>query len=127
MNCLQKELQETTHFLSIYIEEAHAQDEWPLGKRECHNQPKALEERINLAKLYITKYHSEIPILVDDMDNNFEKSYASWPDRYYVIEGGEIMLIGKPTIEWGYDRESFATEMRALHQYRLRLQTSTIL
>jgi len=38
-------------FLVVYITEAHAKDEWPVGKTISFcNQPKALSERCALAR-----------------------------------------------------------------------------
>jgi len=50
MNNLFKEFKDTADFLMVYIKEAHAIDEWPLGNHCVVKQHKSLEERINIAK-----------------------------------------------------------------------------
>jgi len=84
--------------------EAHAQDEWPLGKKVCVTQHKSLEERIQVAKNFQKDFQFELPILVDKMDNNFDQKYASWPERFYIIKNKTMEMIGYPCIEFGYDR-----------------------
>jgi len=32
-----------------------------------------------------------IPILVDTMDNEFEKNFAAWPFRFYGIRDGNVL------------------------------------
>jgi len=105
VNRLQEEYGAVAHFLCVYIAEAHAVDEWPLGKIVCLKQPKTMEERLRVAREFKEKYDLRLPLLVDKMDNNFDAKYASWPERFYVIENGRMELIGMPTTEFGYDRE----------------------
>jgi len=104
VNRLQEDFGHVANFLGVYISEAHAMDEWPLGKIVCLNQPKTMEERLKVAKDFKEKYGWKLPLLVDLMDNNFDAKYASWPERFYVIENGRMELIGTPTTEFGYDR-----------------------
>jgi hypothetical protein len=87
-------------FLVIYITEAHAKDEWPVGKTiSCVNQPITIEERIEHARQYKTTFHLETPILVDTMDNTFHNTYGSWPFRFYVIHMGKLVLKAQPNAE----------------------------
>jgi len=108
MNCLQKYYKGIANFVCIYISEAHAKDEWPLGNKVCLNQHSKLEERLEAAMNFIKDYHFEIPILVDGMENTFDSLYASWPERFYIIENGRMEVIGFPTIEFGYDRNEIS-------------------
>jgi type I thyroxine 5'-deiodinase len=66
----------------VYILEAHAKDVWPLGKKICFNQPKTIEERLQVANTFVKDYGFQIPMLVDEIDNNFNDIYAAWPERY---------------------------------------------
>jgi hypothetical protein len=36
---------------------------------------------------------SNIPMLVDPMDNRFNKEFAAWPTRFYVVFNGELTYI----------------------------------
>jgi len=104
MNRLQSDNQDVARFLVIYISEAHAQDEWPLGKKVCVMKHQSLEDRLKVANVLKEEYHMQIPILVDTMKNTFDNLFASWPERFYILENGKMELIGFPTNEFGYDR-----------------------
>jgi len=104
MNRLQESFKDIANFVAVYIAEAHAQDEWPLGRKVCLNQHKTLEERLAVARQFKKDYNLEIPLLVDLMDNNFDQYYSSWPERFYIIEDCKMVLVGHPSTEFGYDR-----------------------
>jgi hypothetical protein len=40
-------------FLTVYIAEAHAQDEWPMGDHVLINQPKLLVDRREIARQFV--------------------------------------------------------------------------
>ena len=93
--------------------EAQAADQWPLGKQVQINQHivsrfrgnsqkfinfipnlvKTLQDRINAAKLFQKEANFQIPLFVDAMDNNFNKAYAAWPERAYVIHNRKMAYI----------------------------------
>lgn len=73
--------------------EAHACDEWPLGKAVTIAQHKTLEERIAAAKKFKEEMSLEISLAVDLMDNNFNSAYSSWPERAYIIEGDRLAYV----------------------------------
>jgi len=74
-------------FLAVYIREAHARDEWPLGPTlSCVDQPKEIAQRAANARSYCTKFSFDnIPMLVDSLSDSFEKQFAAWPFRFYAI------------------------------------------
>jgi hypothetical protein len=74
----------------IYLREAH-----PNPNRVP--DPKTLEERRRVAREFAEKVKLSIPILVDTIDDQVNRSYAGWPDRVYVIDAqGRIALKGGP-------------------------------
>jgi type I thyroxine 5'-deiodinase len=81
-------------FLTVYILEAHAQDEWPIssarwsatGAAIKFEQHKTIEDRKQVAQQFAQDYAWRWPVVLDTMDNLFEKSYASWPIRFFVLE-----------------------------------------
>jgi hypothetical protein len=79
----------TAEFVFVYIKEAHPEDEWdaPVNKEKgiVFNQPKTFDERMKLAKTFVTKMDIETPTLVDDITNIGNACYAAWPERIYVI------------------------------------------
>lgn len=96
----------------VYIVEAHAADEWPAGARTsviC--QPKTLDERREAAAQFVLDRKILVPVLVDGMDNAFERAYAAWPFRFYVVAsaassgppGLACLFKAQPHGDAGYD------------------------
>lgn len=84
-------------FLTVYIAEAHARDQWPMGKTiSCVDQPKTLEERLRNAQQCKTNYKFEVAMVVDNMNNDFDLTYGSWPFRFYVIYQGKLVFKAEP-------------------------------
>jgi hypothetical protein len=98
-------------FAYVYIREAHASDEWPLGDVESHLQPTNEADRLALARRfrdeYVSKSHqvSSIPVYVDSMDNKFETAYSVWPERFFIIEDGKFAHIADPYTQFGFHRD----------------------
>ena len=101
-------------FLVVYIAEAHASDEWPVGAlTSVTTQPTHLQHRINLAQKVKSKLlHDEVDVVCDAMDNGFQQTMAAWPIRAYVVDppqSGTVTLRWKaqPTLAppkvYGYD------------------------
>ena len=85
-------------FLTIYIKEAHPEDEWQMDANEeqgvCYRQPKTIDERIAIARDLVQRYDYDLPLLIDPMDNRAEAAYAGWPERLYGIVDGRIAYKG---------------------------------
>ena len=77
-------------FVTIYIKEAHPEDEWQVGDNEkkgiCYMQPKSLAQRIAIANDFVARFDYAMPLVVDSMENEAEDAYAAWPERLYVID-----------------------------------------
>lgn len=112
-------------FAYVYVEEAHAADEWPLGAVESHPQPTTEAARLALAQRFGREYAAPahraadappIPVVVDGMANAFNRAYAVWPERLYVLEpadeaderGGvsaaRLAYVAEPSDELGFNR-----------------------
>jgi len=113
MNSLQEEFSGKVDFLGVYISEAHANDEWPLGVQYCYNQPKTMENRLAIANGFVKDFNFKIPMLVDTMTNQFDSVFASWPERFYIVQNGSLTLIGRPTTEFGFNRNLLRGELLA--------------
>jgi len=98
---MQQEFQLRAQFLIVYIQEAHAQDQWPIssgranpGKQPVlYNQPTRLEQRIAIAQDFTRNLAPQIPMVIDQMSNDFEKAYCPWPMRLYVLMNGKVAFI----------------------------------
>ena len=107
-----KEHSASAVFSCLYIQEAHATDEWPInsarcsrtGRPVCFAQHKSLGERINAAREFIRDYDvdtSSLPFFMDDMTNTFQTIYAAWPLRWFVFRLNDrrepvVRHIGQP-------------------------------
>jgi hypothetical protein len=104
-----RDYRDRARFLTVYIKEAHPEDEWQMDTNEkenvCYPQPRTLRERVAIANDFTKRFHYDVPIAVDDMGNVAEKVYAGWPERLYVVdENGKIVFKGKPG-PFGYKPE----------------------
>ena len=76
-------------FFSVYIREAHAdgEDQVPRNLEEdvIFEQPATTDERAEVATACMLRYNFSFPMLLDNMENEAEEKYNSWPDRLYLI------------------------------------------
>jgi hypothetical protein len=73
----------------VYIREAHADGEDQvirnLDEGVIYSQPETADERADVAAACMLRYNFRFPMLLDNMDNDAEEKYISWPDRLYII------------------------------------------
>ncbi len=83
-------------FLTIYIREAHPQDEWHMDSNVdegvCYSQPHSLEGRLAIAQDFVKRFHYPIPLAIDAMGDPVNRLYAGWPERLYVIGENSTIL-----------------------------------
>jgi len=91
------------NFLTVYIVEAHAIDEWPVGDPLKISQPVSTSERCGIARAFIQDYNLQVPMLVDNIDNEFSKSWAAWPVRFYVVHNNKLVFKAQPDHKNTYD------------------------
>jgi len=61
------------------------------------DQPRTLDARLALARRFAGEYGVTTPLLVDDpADEAFERAYAPWPLRLYVVRGTNVAWIAEP-------------------------------
>jgi hypothetical protein len=98
LKSLQAQYGSRVNFLTLYIKEAHPTDEWqlPSNKTEdvCYLQPRTTEQRVAIANDFIKRFHYDIPLLIDPIENPANSIYAGWPERLYVLEDGVIRYKG---------------------------------
>lgn len=83
----------------MYIAEAHARDQWPVGRVISHcDAPATMEGRVALAQqLYRQQPELQrIPCLVDGMDDAFLEAFAAWPLRLFVVHEGKLAFKAAP-------------------------------
>jgi len=87
---------EVADFLTIYIKEAHAQDQWPLGRHVRVTHHTNLSERIAVAKLFVEHNDYKIKVVVDNMQDDFTNTYFAHPERFYVFQNGLLTFKAFP-------------------------------
>jgi len=100
----------------VYIAEAHATDTWPLGNHVSLPSHKTFNDRVAASKLLTEKFGLNIPVLYDDVNNNFDTTYAVWPERYYLLSLDKIQYIGYPTTEFGFNRRVLKSVIKRAHE-----------
>ena len=92
---------ERARFLTIYISEAHPNDEWQMDSNRkdnmVFNQPRTFAERCTAARLLPDRLHYRIPVAVDPIEAPAEKAFAAWPERIYIMDvGGRVVYKAEP-------------------------------
>ena len=110
---MQERFADHAEFLTVYIKEAHPEDEWQMKSNEdqgvCYKQPQTLPQRVAIASDFVERFDYRIPLVVDPMDNPAEEAYAGWPERLYVIdESGQIAYKGRVG-PMGFDPDELET------------------
>ena len=81
-------------FIFVYIQEAHADDVWPLGFGV--RNPKSIEERIMNCTTLLDKFPAFRErldgIFVDNMNNDFNNATGVWPEAYMFADSRGISL-----------------------------------
>ena len=87
-------------FRLVYIAEAHASDEWPIGAHIQQPQPRSTAERCGVARRRLAELGvARLPVLVDTApDNAFGKAYASWPLRWFFLDGHTLTAVAQPNL-----------------------------
>jgi Iodothyronine deiodinase len=88
-------------FFIVYIREAHPEDGWVLADNRRQEiavvDPTSLDERADVAGACAMRLQTQIPILLDDVDDAAALAYGGWPDRLYLIgRDGRVAFQGEP-------------------------------
>jgi type I thyroxine 5'-deiodinase len=88
-------------FLTIYISEAHPEDEWQTDSNVTDDfvfkQPRSLDERRQMARILPDRLKYRIPVAVDPIEDPAGRAYAAWPERIYVVApGGRVAYKAEP-------------------------------
>jgi len=119
-------------FTLVYIREAHANDEWPSPSSRDQPQGKVIdipshnniEERIEVASRMKEEMEidSNIEVLVDNMEDEFNKEFAAWPIRYFIAKDGKLLHKSDNSIENDvFDQDSIQNFFRGLGFVRVHV------
>eukprot|EP00043_Microstomoeca_roanoka_P016943 m.175599 g.175599 ORF g.175599 m.175599 type:complete len:117 (+) comp16549_c2_seq3:1120-1470(+) len=105
-------------FITIYLCEAHAQDEWPVGDKFINvptfQQHKTLEERIIAARQFISDFDWPIPMYIDPLDDSVVHRFGAWPLRFFIVQDGKMRHLAKPTHNYTYSVDDLRLELEAI-------------
>jgi hypothetical protein len=103
---LYKKYRNEVEFMMIYVREAHPKDKWWLAESKFMRlisvlsndypsydimEPETIEKRRSAAMACRTKLLEDMPVYVDNMDNNVDLTYVGWPTRIYFLgEDGRV-------------------------------------
>ncbi|MCH7712282.1 MAG: hypothetical protein IIC99_01540 [Chloroflexi bacterium] len=99
MNELYRRFKDQVEFFVVYVQEAHPTD----GRQTDSNvelgilfrQHQSFEERDEVAATCTLDLHIEVPVLVEEMDNNVDEAYGAAPERLYLIDAdGKVAYHG---------------------------------
>lgn len=80
-------------FVFVYILEAHACNEWPVGNRTIQLlQHTTIESKIAAAKLLQDKYPVKCRVVVDSEEDTFVNVFCSWPFRFWIVHNNKVQL-----------------------------------
>lgn len=84
--------------VQVYIAEAHAADEWPIGSRTwTARQHGSLEERRECAAAQQERLGAvPWPVLLDGMGDTFLRLYGAWPLRVLLFRGLKLAWASAP-------------------------------
>ena len=94
----------TADIYIVYILEAHFVEKdddnnftggWPIGYQYNYPQHKTLEDRIKMVDVLCSEFSISIPILMDNMNNDFQNAYNPWPDKALMFQNGKIKYISR--------------------------------
>lgn len=76
-------------FLTVYISEAHPEDEWQMEsnvkEQIVFKQPRTFDERRTAAALLVDRLKYRAPLAIDSLSGEAERAYGAWPERIYII------------------------------------------
>lgn len=113
---LAKSFGDDVQFVGVYIREAHATDDQvPRNVKEglVFAQPETADERAEVAAACMTRYNFSFPMLLDDMENQAEEAYISWPDRLYLIAPDGTVAFKSGLGPHYFDVDEFEAAIRA--------------
>ncbi len=100
--CDDQPMPAVARFLTVYLEEAHAKDEWYLpdspdaqeGGRTCVLNHRTIEDRIVAAKAFTANYSYQSEVVCDSFEEQMSERFDAWPEKLYIILDGVVVYEG---------------------------------
>jgi hypothetical protein len=99
LNELYREYERDVDFYLVYIREAHPEEEWVLEENRRRgirlHVATSDSQRSAAATTCALRLQLEVPVLVDELDDEVARAYGGWPARCYLIgRGGTVVYQG---------------------------------
>ncbi len=108
INSLHEKYKDRVNFVGVYVSEPHAKDEWPLAPnkfmklvRDTSQHPVAIDikqpeifsdRQWAASRLKANLLNNDIPLLVDDMNNQVNNTWVGRPARLYLLSADGVVL-----------------------------------
>ena len=96
LNHLYATYKDRTNIFTLYLEEAHAEDEWPIGSSIKILAHKTIFDRAEAVNLLRKETGYAVPTILDNMKNEFNNLFKAWPIRFYIISDGILRWVAMP-------------------------------
>lgn len=107
LNEIHRRYREDVEFFCVYVAEAHPQDGWqlPMNVEDgiVFYQPTTDDERAEVASVCMLKLDFEMPMLLDNMQNEVDEKYIALPERLFVIDKAGNVAWHSAMGPWGFD------------------------
>ncbi len=107
MDQIRTRFEDRAEFLTVYIKEAHPEDEWQMTVNEdqgvCYTQPQTLADRVLIANDFSERFEYAMTLVVDPMENPAEEAFAAWPERLYVVGSDGLIAYKGRKGPFGFD------------------------
>jgi len=100
----------------VYIAEAHAQDQWPLGRHVFVYSHKKIEDRLEIANRYVKTMDYKLPMYVDTMNNTFMNTWWCHPERYFLFYKGKVVMKAQPEDDGWYSFDVLREKLEELRK-----------
>jgi type I thyroxine 5'-deiodinase len=111
VNEIYREFRDRMDFYLVYIQEIHPSDGWQvpanINDGILHTQPTTDDERAEMAGVCMLNLKFDMPLLLDNMENEVDQKYAALPERLYVIDSEGLVAYRSDMGPWGFDAEAW--------------------
>lgn len=111
---------EQARIVVVYLREAHAVDEWPMGNHVQISQAKTLSQRAETARCFVAKAGLEVDaVFVDGLEDGFMHLMSAHPQRFFVVDAQGVLRLKAMPFEGEYSLEDVdccLSELCSCHQ-----------
>ena len=84
----------------IQIQEAHSY-KWPTGMTDHPTPQMNFKERVERAQKFMTDFNIPFEVYIDPWGDPYERTFHSWPDKYYLIDNKNKKIMDKSKYSFG--------------------------